>query len=119
MRDEDEAGAEADYAVTVARQEERRRQGALPVLRECCWRTGAAVGELRQAERKGLDRAYDGPVRERIFAARRRLARAAAPALGTRSFRSTPQAVPVWGRSLTRGLWRAMMGSAARERTEP
>jgi hypothetical protein len=74
-RDERDAG-EADFAVEVARQEERRRQGALLVLQECCQRAGAAVDGLRRAERDGLDHGFDGPAREDIYGARRTLARA-------------------------------------------
>jgi hypothetical protein len=75
MRDE-RAEDEAEFAVAVARQEERRRQGALLVLRECCGRAGAAVDGLRRAERDGLDRGFDGAAREGIFGAKRALARA-------------------------------------------
>ena len=74
MRDEGEE--EADYAVTVARQEERRRQGALLVLQECCRRAGAAVGELRRVEREQVERGFDAPGGERVYGAKRRLARA-------------------------------------------
>jgi hypothetical protein len=72
MRDE-RAEGEAEFAVTVARQEERRRQGALLVLRECCSRAGSAVDDLRQAERDG---GFDGPGRLQVSGARRELARA-------------------------------------------
>jgi hypothetical protein len=75
MRDE-RAEGEAEFAVTVARQEERRRQGALLVLRECCQRAGAAVDGLRRAQRDGLDHGFDGPAREDLYGARRALARA-------------------------------------------
>jgi hypothetical protein len=40
------------------------------VLQDCCRRTGASVGELRRAEREGFDRAFNGPARERLYAAR-------------------------------------------------
>jgi hypothetical protein len=72
MRDE----GEAEFAVTVAHQEERRRQGALLGLRECCRRAGAAVDELRRAERAAPERGFDGRAREGIFWARRGRARA-------------------------------------------
>src|SRR5262245_26546654 len=75
MRDE-RAEDEAEFAVTVARQEERRRQGALLVLRECCRRAGAAVEGLRRAEREGLEVGFDGPAREQNSGSKRRLARA-------------------------------------------
>jgi hypothetical protein len=73
MTGEGEDG-DAEFAVDLARQEARRRQGALLVLQDCCRRTGAAVGELRRAEWDGFDRAFDGPARERIFTARQGLA---------------------------------------------
>ena len=76
MRDEGEAEAEADYAATIARQEERRRQGALLVLRECCQRAGAAVDALRRAQREELEQGVVGPARLQLYGARRRLARA-------------------------------------------
>ena len=77
MRDEGEE--EADFAVTVARQEERRRQGALLVLQECCQRAGAAVEDLRRVERENLNRGlegFEGAARERVYGAKRTLARA-------------------------------------------
>jgi hypothetical protein len=74
MRDEGEDDAE--FAVTVARQEERRRQGALLVLQECCRRTGAAVEELRRAERADAERGFGGIGRPEVSGAKRRLARA-------------------------------------------
>jgi hypothetical protein len=73
MTGESEDG-DTEFAVALARQEARRRQGALLVLQDCCRRAGAAVGELRRAERDGFDCAFDDPARERIHAARRRLA---------------------------------------------
>jgi len=76
MRDEDEA---AEFAVGVARQEERRRQGALLVLQECCQQAGVAVGELRRVERERLNRGFEGfegATRERVYGARRQLSRA-------------------------------------------
>jgi hypothetical protein len=75
MRDEHAEG-EAEFAVEVARQEERRRQGALLVLQESCLRAGAAVEGLRRAEREGSDRGFDAPTREDIYGAKRTLARA-------------------------------------------
>jgi hypothetical protein len=74
MRDEGEDDAEC--AVTVARQGERRRQGAPLVLRERCRRTGAAVEELRRAERAGLERGFGGAGGAEISGAKRRLGRA-------------------------------------------
>ena len=67
MRDEGEDDAE--FAVAVAREEERRRQGALLVLQECCRRTGAAVEELRRAERADLERGFGGIGRPEVAGA--------------------------------------------------
>ena len=82
----DDGDDDADFAVSVARQEARRRQGALLVLRECCHRAGRAADELRRAEQERLERGLDALVHEPVLGARRRLARAlraleAAPAL--------------------------------------
>jgi hypothetical protein len=52
MGEGEEAQAAAAFAISLARQEERRRQGALLVLRECCQRAGEAVEALRRAERE-------------------------------------------------------------------
>jgi hypothetical protein len=72
----DDGDADADFAVSVARQEARRRQGALLVLRECCRRAGAAVDDLRRAEQDRLEQGFDAPDRAPLYGARRRLGRA-------------------------------------------
>ena len=72
MRDE----GETEFAVSVARQEARRRQGALLVLRECCHQARRAADALRRAEQERLERGFDAPDREQVFGARRQLARA-------------------------------------------